>query len=245
MPAFEKVNSKVVKARVFPGQQVVSRRGAMLAYVGAVSFYPANASTGGGGFGGGGGGGGGFGGGGGGGFGGGGGGGLARMAGRAMAGEHTALMVGDGQGEVYYGFRGLQVTTMRLDGTQPLTAESNRILAHDMTLNPSVVFLGQQGGVRGMVSGAVTGQGLFTTRLGGAGDVALLAHGGTVSLDVRPDRPIVVDPQAYVGHIGSVTLNVTMNVSWRDAVGRGSGEAIQLQATGHGTVLVQASEQKF
>ena len=224
MPQYEEINSKVIKAQVRPGEQVVSRRGAMLGYVGQVSFHPANAGMGGGG---------------------GRVGGLMGMAGRAMAGEHTALMVSDGQGQVYYGFRGLHVAVMRLDGSQPLTAESDRILAHDMTLNPSVVFLGQQGGVRGVVSGAVSGQGLFTTRLTGAGDVALLAHGGTISLVVRPDRPIVVDPQAYVGHIGDVTLNVSMNVSWRDAVGRGSGEAIQLQATGQGTVLVQASEQKF
>lgn len=233
MPQFENVNAKVMKARIRPGQQVVSRRGAMLAYVGEVAFYPANTSNSGGGMGG---------------FGsgrpGGGGAGLMGMAGRAMAGEHTALMVGDGQGEVYYGRDGLCVTIVSLDGSQPLTAESTRLLAHDMSLNSSVVFLGQ-GGVRGLASAAAAGQGLFTTQLTGAGDVALLAHGDTIRLDVRPDRPIVVDPQAYVGHIGQVSLSVSLNVSWRDAVGRGSGEAIQLQATGQGTVLVQASEQKL
>lgn len=232
MPEFESVNSKVIKARIRPGQQVVSRRGAMLAYVGDVAFYPASASNTGGGAGGHG-------------LGGAGGAaGLRGMAGRAMAGEHTALMVGDGQGEVYYGFRGMCATIVRLDGSQPLTAESSRLLAHDMSLHSAVVFLGQ-GGVRGLAGAAAAGQGLFTTQLTGAGEVALLAHGDSIRLDVRPDRPIVVDPQAYVGHIGQVTLAVSLNVSWRDAVGRGSGEAIQLQATGQGTVLVQASEQKF
>jgi uncharacterized protein (AIM24 family) len=224
MPQFQSVNSKVVKARVLPGQQVASRRGAMLAYVGAVSFHPANSSAAGGM--------------------GGGMSGLMGMAGRAMAGEHTSIMVGDGQGEVYYGFEGLEVTVLTMDGAQPLTCEASRLLAHDMSLGASVVFLGQQGGMRGMVTGAVSGQGLFTTQLTGVGDAALLAHGGTISLEVRPDRPIVVDPQAYVGHLGNITLNVSMNVSWRDAVGRGSGEAIQLKASGTGTVLVQASEEK-
>jgi len=227
MPQFENVNSKVVKAQVRPGQQVASRRGAMLAYVGEVSFYPANASNAGGGMGG-----------------MGGGSGLMRMAGRAMAGEHTALMVGDGQGEVYYGYAGMCAEIIHLDGSQPLTAESRRLLAHDLSLNSSVVFLGR-GGVRAMAGAAATGEGLFTTQLVGVGEVALLAHGDVFRLEVRPDRPIVVDPQAYVGHVGQVSLNVSLNVSWRNAVGRGSGEAIQLQATGQGTVLVQASEQKF
>ena len=53
------------------------------------------------------------------------------------------------------------------------------------------------------------------------------------------------DPQAFVAHVGQVNAGITLNASWRDAVGRGSGEAIQLKLTGHGTVYVQASEQKI
>jgi uncharacterized protein (AIM24 family) len=58
-------------------------------------------------------------------------------------------------------------------------------------------------------------------------------------------RPVAVDPQAYVGHFGNLDVAVTASVGWREAVGRGSGEAIQLKVTGTGTVFVQASEQKF
>jgi uncharacterized protein (AIM24 family) len=36
-----------------------------------------------------------------------------------------------------------------------------------------------------------------------------------------------------------------VNAGWREAVGRGSGEAIQLKVSGEGTVYVQASEQKL
>lgn len=222
MPDFEQINTKVIKAPVRAGQQVIARRGAMLAYTGRVTFAPAQS-----------------------GLGGGSGGSLMGAAGRAMAGEHVPLMVAEGAGEIFYGHLGLHVTLVRLDGSQQLSVESDRLLAQDATLSTAVVFLGQQGGIRGAVRGAVTGQGLFTTQLSGAGDVALLAHGGTVSLDVRPDKQVFVDPQAYVAHVGPVTLEVIVNASWREAVGRGSGEAIQLKATGSGTVYVQASEQKL
>lgn len=224
MPDFEQVNSKVIKAQVRPGQPVVARRGAMLGYTGKVAFQPAHSSTGGAGSVG---------------------GALMGAAGRAMAGEHVPLMVGEGDGAVLYGHQGLHVTLIRLAGNEQLSVESDRLLAHDASLVPSVVFLGSQGGIRGAVRGAVTGQGLFTTQLTGAGDVGVLAHGGTITIEVRPDRPVVVDPQAYVAHTGQVALDVGISASWRDAVGKGSGEAFQLKATGHGTVYVQASEQKF
>jgi uncharacterized protein (AIM24 family) len=102
-----------------------------------------------------------------------------------------------------------------------------------------VVFLGQQGGLRGAIRGAVSGQGLFTTQLHGAGSVAVLSHG------VDGSRQVAVDPQAYVAHVGQVDVDISASVGWRDAVGRGSGEAIQLKLTGYGTVYVQASEQKI
>ena len=224
--AFEQVNSKVVKAVVPPGGAIVARRGAMLFYTGEVLFSPHSGGPGAGGaasaLGG-----------------------IAGMAGRAMQGEHVAMMAAHGQGEVYYGHAGLHVSTIDLAAGGTLSVEADRLLAHDYSLQASVVFLGSSGGLRGVVRGAVTGQGLFTTQLSGAGSVAVLSHGGTIELAVRPDRPTVVDPQAYVAHVGQVQVDVSANVGWRDAVGRGSGEAIQLKLTGQGTVYVQASEPKL
>lgn len=106
------------------------------------------------------------------------------------------------------------------------------------------VFLGSQGGIRGAVRGAVSGQGLFTTQLMVAGSVAVLSHGGTIAMPVRPHRTTSVDPRAYVAHVGQIQVDISASVGWRDAVGKGSGEAIQLKVTGSGTVYVQASEQK-
>jgi uncharacterized protein (AIM24 family) len=222
----ELVNSKVVKSVLAPNQSVLARRGSMLYYTGDVRFVPHS-------------------------MGGGAGAmpgmsGVAGMAGRMMAGEHVAMMAAEGQGEVFYGHAGLYVEVIHLDGSSMLTVEADRLLVHDGYLQSSIVALTSQGGVRGAVRGAMTGQGLFTTQLTGQGSVAVLSHGGATPLQVGPNNPmVVVDPQAYVCHIGNIKVDISANVGWRDAVGKGSGEAIQLKMTGMGTVWVQASEQKF
>lgn len=226
MGIFEKVNSKVVTAMVAPGREVLAMKGSMLAYVGDVSFSPVRVGSGSGGFSG------------------------ATsavggMLGRAVAGEQVPLMVAQGQGKVYYGHAGLHVTVVDLDGRGPLTVEADRLVAYEASLQSTVVFLGSQGGIRGAVRGAVSGQGLFTTQLMGQGSACVLSHGGTIALAVRPDRPTSVDPQAYVGHIGQIQVDLSVSAGWRDAVGHGAGEAVQLKLTGQGTVYVQASEQKI
>ncbi|MFB9376457.1 AIM24 family protein [Kineococcus gynurae] len=221
--AFTKVTSKVVSVDVRPGGEVLARRGAMLATSGRIAFSPVSSGPGGGGYGG----------------------GIAAALARGMQGEAVPLMVAEGSGTVHYGFRGHHVTVIDLDGSQAVSVEADRLLAHDANLSSSVVFLGQQGGLRGAVRGAVTGQGLFTTQLSGRGSVAVLSHGGTFALPVGGAQQIVVDPQAYVAHVGDLRLDVSTNVSWRDAVGRGSGEAVQLKVSGVGTVYVQASEKKL
>ena len=220
---FTAVTSKVVLARVRPGGEVLARRGAMLAVTGRVRFSPVSAGPGGGAYGG----------------------GVAAALARGLQGEAVPLMVAEGEGAVHYGFRGHHVTVVELDGGRPLSVEADRLLAHDASLSSSVVFLGRQGGLRGAVRGAVTGQGVFTTQLSGRGSVALLSHGGTFALPVTGGRQVVVDPQAYVAHEGDLRVEVSAAVSWRDAVGRGSGESVQLRVSGEGTVHVQASEAKL
>jgi uncharacterized protein (AIM24 family) len=227
---FEKVNSKVVKINLATSGEVLARKGAMLFYTGDVRFTPhgPGGAAGGGAMGA--------------------MGGLVGMAGRAMAGEHQVMMVASGNGEVHYGRAGLHVTVVPLQGNQ-LVVEASRLLAHTANLQSAVVSLSSGGsgggGLRGMVRGAVTGQGLFTTQLSGHGAVVLLSHGGTIELPVRSGGGTFVDPQAYVGHLGNVQVKLAAKVSWRDAVGRGGGEAMQLKLSGDGVVYVQASEQKL
>ncbi|MFE3070136.1 AIM24 family protein [Streptomyces sp. NPDC059247] len=214
---FRELNAKVVEATVLPGSRMFSQRGAMLAYRGDITFTPNTA---------------------------GGQGGLMSMIGRRVAGEATPLMTVEGSGTVMFGHGGHHIQVIALTG-DTLYVEADRLLAFDGTLEQGTMFLGSQGGVMGMVRGQVSGQGLFTTTLKGHGSVAVMAHGGVVELPIAPGRPVHVDPQAYVAHHGDVRNKLSTALGWRDMVGRGSGEAFQLELSGSGAVYVQASEEKL
>lgn len=214
---FREINSKMVEAQVVPGQKMYSQRGAMLAYRGEVSFTPSLT---------------------------GGQGGVMGMIGRRVANEQTPLMSVEGSGTVMFGHGGHHIQVINLTG-ETLYVEADRLLAFDGTLQQGTMFMGSQGGVMGMVRGQVTGQGLFTTTLKGHGSVAVMAHGGVIGLPITPNRPVHVDPQAYVAHHGDVRNKLSAALGWRDMVGRGSGEAFQLELSGQGAVFVQASEEKL
>ncbi|MDF3297814.1 AIM24 family protein [Streptomyces tropicalis] len=211
------INPKMVEAVVGPGVRLFSQRGAMLAYRGEVSFTPSIQ---------------------------GGQGGLASMIGRRVAGEATPLMAVEGSGTVFFGHGGHHVHVVHLSG-DTLHVEADRLLAFEGTLRQGTMFMGSEGGVMGMVRGQVTGQGLFTTTLQGHGSAAVMAHGGVFEVPIAPDHPVHVDPQAYVAHRGDVRNRLSAALGWRDMVGRGSGEAFQLELSGSGTVYVQASEEKL
>ncbi|WP_411123386.1 AIM24 family protein [Streptomyces sp. x-19] len=214
---FTTLNSRMVQARIAPGQRMFSQRGAMLGYRGDVTFTP-NIQ--------------------------GGQGGLGSMLGRRIAGEATPLMTVEGNGTVMFGHGGHHVQVVDLTG-DTLYVEADRLLAFDGSLSQGTMFMGAQGGVMGMVRGQVTGQGLFTTTLAGHGSVAVMAHGGVIELPITPQRPVHVDPQAYVAHRGEVRNRLSTAIGWREMIGRGSGEAFQLELSGQGTVYVQASEEKL
>lgn len=230
---FEKVNGKVVKVDVGMAGGVVARNGAMLFYTGDISFAPHQIPGAAPGMGG---------------------GGVMRMAGRMMAGEHERTMLATGNGEVHYGFAGLEVHVVQMQPGAVLRVEASRLLANTAALQSSIVSVmssggggggGLMGALRGAASGVLTGQGMFTTQLSGQGAAVLLAHGGFLELPVGGPNPIVVDPQAFVAAYGNVQTELKTALSWRDAVGRGSGEAMQLHCAGQGVVYVQASEEKL
>ncbi|WP_194816497.1 AIM24 family protein [Nocardia sp. XZ_19_385] len=158
---------------------------------------------------------------------------LAGMKRRAT-GEKLSLMECQGHGRVFFAVNGQDVTVVNLNN-ETLQVESQQLLAFAGNLRTDVRFAG--------VSGASSGQGLFTTTVTGQGQVALLSAGGPlIHLEVSPQYPLIVDPDAFVAAQGNVQSSFITDMSWRTVVGQDAGEAFQIRWDGQGVVLIQPAE---
>lgn len=212
MPTYQLINEKMLQVRL-DNEQVFAKKGSMIAYQGDIEFARSFLA----------------------------GGTVEDLAMRAATAETFLLMTARGTGDVYYAHFGLYVTIVDLQG-DTFFVESDSLLAFDTRMRTGTVFLGSQGALQGVIRGAVTGHGLFTTTLQGAGQVAILSDGNAIGLEVNQQKPIFVDPDAYIGHVGQLTSKLVTDVSWKTFLGQTSGESYQLQFTGTGTVYIQASE---
>lgn len=212
MPVYQQINEKMLQVTL-SNEEVFARKGAMVSYQGDVQFSRSFLA----------------------------GQGVQSLAMRAVTSEGYALMLAKGSGSVYYAQGGLFVTIIPVRG-ETLYVESDSLLAFDARLTAGTMFLGNQGGIQGMVRGAVSGQGLFTTTLQGTGEVAILSDGNAIGLPVTPEVPVFVDPQAYIGHVGQLSSSIVTDLNWKTFVGQASGESYQVKFMGQGTVYIQASE---
>ncbi|PWF39130.1 AIM24 family protein [Massilia glaciei] len=212
MPAYQQINEKMIEVKL-NNEEIFAKKGAMISYQGNVAFSRSFL----------------------------GGQGVQGLAERAVTNEGYALMSAKGTGSVYYAQGGLFVTIVPVRG-ETLYVESDNVLAFDARLTPGTMFLGNQGGVSGLVRGAATGQGLFTTTLQGTGEVAILSDGNAIGLPVTNEVPVFVDPQAYIGHTGQLSSSIVTDLNWKTFVGQASGESYQVKFSGQGTVYIQASE---
>ncbi|MEU7630161.1 AIM24 family protein [Nocardia sp. NPDC049220] len=158
---------------------------------------------------------------------------LAGLKQRAT-GEKLSLMECSGHGRVFFAVNAQHVTVVDLNN-ETLQVESQQLLAFAGNLRTDVRFAG--------LRGASSGQGLFTTTVSGQGQVALLSAGGPlIHLEVSPQYPLVVDPDAFVAARGNLTQSFITDISWRTAIGHGAGEAFSLRWDGQGVVLIQPAE---
>ncbi|GMA86637.1 hypothetical protein GCM10025868_18870 [Angustibacter aerolatus] len=72
--------------------------------------------------------------------------------------------------------------------------------------------------------------------------MVVVSDGPAIVLEVSPQHPLVVDPQAYVCSRGRLQQSFVTDISWRNAVGEGNGEAFSLQFNGSGAVYIQPAE---
>ena len=163
----------------------------------------------------------------------GGGGGVVAAAKRKVTGESLSLMEASGHGVVYLASNAAEVELVQLQG-DTLSVESSALLALEATLRTDVAFAG--------LRGATSGQGLFTTTVSGQGTCAILSDGPMIALEVSPQYPLVVDPDAFIAHRGQLQQSFVTGVSWRSLIGQDAGEAFSLRFDGSGVVYIQPAE---
>ena len=212
MPVYQQINEKML-AVTLNNEQIYAQKGSMLACQGEVTFERTFLA----------------------------GGGVQDLTMRTVTGEGYALMIAKGSGTVYYGLDGLFVSIIQLNN-EIMYVESETLLAFDARLRTGTMFLGNQGGVQGVLRGAASGQGLFTTTLQGTGEIAILSDGNCIALPVTPQQPVCVDPDAYLGHKGEFSSTIVTDLNWKTFIGQTSGESYQVKFTGQGVVYIQASE---
>jgi uncharacterized protein (AIM24 family) len=159
--------------------------------------------------------------------------GLFRALKRKVTNEGIALMQTSGTGTVFFAHNAAEVSVIPLTH-EKLFIESSSLLAYDADLKINTSFAG--------LRGATSGQGLFTTTVEGSGNLAVFSHGNLITLEVDPQYPLFVDPDAFIGYKGNITQEFVLDVNWRNIIGEASGESYQFKFSGQGVVYVQPAE---
>ena len=154
---------------------------------------------------------------------------------RRVGGEGFDLMTVTGDGTLYVAQNAAEILLVNLENDR-MFVESSSLLAFDSGMKSETVFAG--------LRGASSGQGLFTTAITGTGTVAAISDGTAIALEVTPNEPLFVDPDAFVGYTGHVSQEFVFDVNWKTLVGQSSGESYQLKFTGGGVVYIQPSERR-
>ncbi len=154
-------------------------------------------------------------------------GGLGKMFKKAFTGEGMSLMKVSGSGDVFLAQDADQVFVLHLED-EGVTVNGANVLAFESSLAWDI----------NRVEGAsMLSGGLFNTTFTGTGALAVTAFGTPVVLDV--DVPTFVDMQAAVLWSTSLQSSIRKTAKLGAVIGRGSGEAFQLEFAPGGWVIVE------
>ena len=160
------------------------------------------------------------------------GGGAKRMLKKVVTGENLHLMKCIGRGDVFLADNGAEVYVVDIEDEQ-ITANSVNLLAFESSLSWDVSRI--KAGVMGLVAG-----GIFNTTLSGTGKAALTSWGRPVVLNI--DQPTSVDVNSVIAWSTQLETSIVSTFKAGSLIGRGSGEAFQMQFSGNGFVVVQPGE---
>lgn len=162
--------------------------------------------------------------------------GAARFLKGAVGGEGVRLMRCEGQGEVFVAHRNMRLHLLELAEGERVSASSRSLLGFDASISWDIEMI--KGGVGALVAG-----GLFNVSLAGPGTV-ILASDWPMVLDTS-EATTCVDPNAVVAWSAGLSINVRSTLTAGSLIGRGSGEAFQLEFSPGGWVIVEPESPTF
>jgi len=158
--------------------------------------------------------------------------GLGKMIMRKVTKENVFLNKAEGRGTMYVADNGKNIQILSLDNNQSLYVQSYHILAFEPSVDWDITTMKS-------FAGYIEG-GLFAVKFRGPGNVAITTFFDPIVLNVSSDHTICTDPGNTVAWSGNLTPGVKTDITWKNFVGRGSGESIQMEFRGDsGFVVVQ------
>lgn len=159
------------------------------------------------------------------------GGGVGRFLKKVVSGENISLMEISGQGEVFFSDFGAEIQVIQLEN-ESLTINTPNLLAFESGLEWDINMV--RPGMQMLAAG------FSNVTVKGTGMVAISSFGTPFVLNV--DVPTYVDTQAALAWSSTLKTDIKSSFKAGALIGRGSGEAFQMQFTGEGFVVVQPSE---
>lgn len=157
-------------------------------------------------------------------------GGVAKWAKAAATGEGVKLMRCEGTGELFVAHGGTKLHLLDLAAGEQLSVSSRSLLGFDATVSHDIQMI--KGGI-----GAIAAGGLFNVTLTGPGTI-ILASDWPVVLNTSEQRTLA-DPNAVVAWSAGLTVTPRSSMSAASLIGRGSGEAVQLEFSPGGFLIVE------
>jgi uncharacterized protein (AIM24 family) len=162
-------------------------------------------------------------------------GGLGKLVTKMVSREQAPLVKIEGRGLAYLADQKKNVSVIRLGPSDAISVNGNDLLAFEGTVTHRITMHRR---VAGMLAG-----GLFSVRLDGPGMIAIMTHGDPLTLRVSAQDPVTTDPNATVAWSAHLDPQIKTDISFRTLLGRGGGEAFQMQFVGDGFVVVQPYEE--
>ncbi len=162
--------------------------------------------------------------------------GIGRLLKKTVTGEGTRLTKATGLGCLYLADSGKKISILNLQD-ESIFVNGNDILAFEDGIRWDIKMMKK---VTAMLAG-----GLFNVKLEGRGMIAITTHHDPLTLTVSPGNPVITDPNATVAWSGSLSPQLKTDISFKNFIGRGSGESIQMRFEGQGYVVIQPYEEVY